>query len=120
MSRLRSLRRFDVQARYAAATAVGSILPLAAALMIVMRNYNFDLRQIVYRQNTYVVALLACLGLSALAGIAACVLGFNSADQRVNDRPKLSWLGFFLGGGVVTLDLVILVAFFMLRMKQPG
>jgi len=120
MRRFDSLRRFDVQARYAAAMALGSILPMVAAVTIVMRNYNGDLRQIVYRQNTYVVALLACLGVSAFLGIVASILGFNSADQRVNDKPKLSWLGFFLGVGVVTLDVLILVAFVMLRLQQPG
>ncbi len=120
MSRFSSLRRFDVQARFAAAAALSSILPMAAAVTIAMRNYNDALRQIVYKQNSYAMALLACLAVSATLGIVASILGFNSADQRVNDKPRLSWMGFFVGGGVVALDIVILIAFVMLRLKQPG
>lgn len=115
-----SLRRFDVQAKYAAVLAVVSVLPLLAAIAVALRNYKSDLGRIIYQNSGYAMALLGCaaaaMGLSAIA----VVLGFNSAGQRINEKQNLSWLGFFLGGSVLTLSFIVVIAFWMLRINKPG
>jgi hypothetical protein len=50
----------------------------------------------------------ACTLLLAIVGFG---LGLNSAGQRRNDKPKLSWIGFFLGAGVLCLALILFIFF---------
>ncbi len=118
---LLSLRRYDVQAKYAAILAGVSTPPVLVAAYLLLRNYHADLGQIVYgAQGSFVLALSACVLLSTVPGALGFVFGWSSAGQRRNDKPVCSWIGFFLGGGVVTLNLIILIAFSMLRIKSPG
>ena len=58
--------------------------------------------------------MVLCSSLPAFVGF---VLGWNSAGQRRNDKPMRSWVGFFVGGGVVTLDVVLMLAFYLLRLQ---
>jgi NO-binding membrane sensor protein with MHYT domain len=115
------LRRYDAQARYAAVLAVLSVVPAVMAVTLALRNYQRELGQIVYGQGGYFVpALLGCvLGSVASAGLAF-VLGWSSLGQRRNDRPARSWIGFFVGGVVLTLNLIVLIAFWMLRLQRPA
>ena len=115
-----SLRRYDVQARYACALSLVSILPFAAAAIATWQRYDGGLGQIVYGSvGYYIPAVLACILLSLVSGTIGCLLGFNSAGQRRNDKQGRSWTGFFLGGSVLTLDLILLCAFYFLRLPQP-
>lgn len=99
--------------------AIVSVIPLLAALYLVWRNYNHQLGQIVYgSKGTYIMLLLGCVGASSLPGFIGFVLGWSSAGQRRNETPTKSWIGFFLGAGVLTINFVILLAFWMLRLKQ--
>ena len=116
-----SLRRFDVQANYAVVLACVSVLPFLGALSLAWRNYRHDLGQIVYgAQGYFVVVFLGCVLLSVLPSGVGFLLGWSSAGQRRNDKPARSWLGFFIGGSVLTFNLILLIAFYMLRWKQPG
>ena len=116
-----SLRRFDVQAKYAAILAGFSVVPFIGAAGLVWRNYRHEFGQIVYgAQGRFVLAFLGCVLLSMLPGVLGFLLGWSSAGQRRNDKPLRSWLGFFLGGVVVTLNLILVIAFFMLRWQYPG
>jgi len=117
---LASLRKYEVQAGYAAGLAILSVIPLVATIFLMLRNYHSDVRQIVYQSNNYAFAVLGCIGLSVLSGFLGCLLGYNSAGERRNDRPKRSWIGFLLGGFVITLNVIALVAFVMLRFNHPG
>ena len=115
-----SLRRYDVQARYASVLALASILPFAAAAIATLQRYNSSLGQIVYgAAGYYVPAVLACILLSIVPAALGCLLGFNSAGQRRNDRQGRSWTGFFVGGAVLTFDLILLIALYMLRLEKP-
>ncbi len=116
---LSNLRRFDVQAKYAAVLAVVSVVPLFSALFLVWRNYNHQLGQIVYGSGgSFIIMLLGCVVASSLPSFSGFVLGWSSAGQRRNETPTKSWIGFFLGAGVLTTNFVILIAFWMLRLKQ--
>lgn len=114
-----SLRRYDVQARYGCALSIFSALPLLAGACLIWRNYDSLLGQIIYQSRLYTPVLAACLLVSMAAGGLGCVFGFSSAGQRRNDKPVRSWVGFFVGGGVLTFDVILLIAFQMLRFEQP-
>ena len=114
------LRRFDVQADFAIATAFVAALPCLAALGLAFRNFQREWGQIVYgAKGFFLPAFLGCLVLSILLGAVAFALGLNSAGHRRNDKQARSWAGFFVGGTVLTADLILLIAFFMLRFESP-
>ncbi len=116
-----SLRRFDVQARLAPVVAGISVLPLAGAGFGVIKRFNRDLGQIVYGSGSWFeVAFMVCVLSAMLLGGVAFLLGWSSAGQRRNDKPTRSWVGFFLGGAVATFGLVLLIAFYMLRLKTSA
>ncbi len=117
---LSKLRRFDVQAKTAFALALISVCPCVAGAYLLVRNYHHELGQVVYRGDSYFFpAFLVCLIASLAPSAIAFLLGLSSAGQRRNDRPTRSWIGFFVGGLIATVDLVLLLAFLMLRFQQP-
>lgn len=113
-----SLRRYDVQATYAFKLAVLSIVPLIAVIVLTLRNYEGDLAQIVYGSKKYLLVHHACLILALVPSFAAVALGWSSAGERRNDRQRKSWIGFFVGGSVFTVALILGIAFYMLRLEQ--
>ena len=114
------LRRYDVQANYGFVLSLVSVIPLLGAAWLASRNYQHELGQIVYgSKGIFLPAFLGCLILSAGPSAVGFWLGLSSADQRRNDRSARSWIAFFIGGGVLTLNLILLAAFLMLRLQQP-
>lgn len=114
------LRRFDVQANYALGLALGSVVPLLGAISLAIKNYNPDVGQIIYgSKGSFVIAYFGCVLASALSAGVGFFFGLNSAGQRRNDKPARSWAGFFLGGSVLTADIILTLAFLILRFKQP-
>ena len=115
------LRRYDVQANYAFGLSLASVIPFVVAAWLAFTRYDGTLGQIIHgEQGQFVPAFAGCVLLSMIPGTLGFLLGWNSAGQRRNDKPGRSWIGFFLGGGVLTLDLVLLLAFFMLRLERPA
>lgn len=113
------LRRFDVQASYACVLSLVSVVPFAGAAALALRNYSHELGQIVYgKEGMWLPAFAACLLLSMAPSAVGMLLGWSSAGQRRNDRPVRSWVGFFVGGGVFTFDLILSIAFWMLRLQH--
>ena len=114
---LGGLRRYDVQAKYAFGLAMVSIAPCLAALWLGWSRFKPDLGRIVYgSQGRFDVAIFGCVLLSMASAAVGFFMGWNSAGQRRNDQSARSWVAFFVGGGVLTLDLVVLIAFFMLHL----
>ena len=114
------LRRYDVQARYALVSSLASLLPFLAALWLAASRYDRDLHQIVYgAHGRFVLVFIGCVLVSMVPGSIGFVLGWSSAGQRRNDKPVRSWIGFFVGGAVVTFNAILLVAFYLLRLKHP-
>ncbi len=117
---LQGLRRYEVQARYALALAVLSAVPGVAALVLGLTRFDAMLGRIVYGSHgRFVPAFVGCVFLSMIPAALGFVLGLSSAGQRRNDRSGLSWIGFFLGGTVLSIDLILLIAFYMLRLERP-
>ncbi len=118
---LRNLRRYDVQAKYAFALAMVSIVPSIAALWMGWRRFDADLGRIIYgSQGRFMLAFVGCVALSMAPAALGFVMGWSSAGQRRNDQSRRSWIAFFVGGGVLTLNVVLLIAFFMLRLQPQG
>lgn len=93
-----------------------SVLPFLGAALLVTLRYEADIGRIVYGDKGLLVPLLlGCLAASILLGGLGFVLGFNSAGQRRNERSTQSWIAFFLGASICTMDLIMLLAFVMLR-----
>jgi hypothetical protein len=115
---LEKLRRYDWQARYAVWLAVAAVLPFLAGAYLAASRYDGVLGQIIYGANGRFVPAFAVSVLASLVpATCAFFLGLNSAGQRRNDRSAWSWIGFFLGGLIATFDLVLLIAFLMLRLR---
>lgn len=112
------LRRYDLQARWAAWLAGFSTLPFLAAAYLVISRYESVLGRIVYgAEGRFLPVFAASVLLSLAIAAAGAALGLSSAGQRRNDKSTLSWFGFFGGGLIATLDLVMLLAFYMLRLQ---
>ena len=117
---LEHLRRYDVQASYACVLSTVSAVPLLGAAALAFRNYHHDLGQIIYgSKGFFLPAFGGCLLLSMVPAAIGMLLGWSSAGQRRNDKPMHSWIGFFVGGGILTFDLILLIAFWMLHLQQP-
>lgn len=111
-----SLRRYDVQAKYARNLSLVSIIPALAAVGLIVRNYDSTIPGIVYSSDRpFTLILLFCLGSAGLLGAISVVLGLSSAGQRRNDKSSQSWIGFFVGSAVVSLCIVMFFAFWKLR-----
>lgn len=115
------LRRYDVQASWGCVLSLFSAVPMLGALLLTYRNYRHDLGQIVYgAQGIWLPAFAACVLASMIVAGVGFVFGWSSAGQRRNDKQGRSWIGFFAGGAVLTVDLIVLLAFVMLRFQQPA
>jgi len=114
------LKRFDIQANIALTLALVSAVPFVGAMALAIRNYDGNLVQITYGSGSkFAPLLLGCLLLSMAPGFVGFLLGLNSAGQRRNEKSNRSWMGFFIGGLVLTLDFILLLAFWKLRFEIP-
>ena len=111
-------RRYEVQAAWSIGLACISLGPMAGAAWLAWRNYDHQLGRIVFGSEGYF--LLTFAGGVFVSGILAVIgfaLGWNSAGQARNDRSGASWAGFFLGGSVLSANIILLLALYMLRLK---
>ncbi len=115
---LDKLRRYEAQASVAQWLAVAAVLPMLFAAWLVFSRYDGQTARIVYgAKGLFAPGFLSGLAASGAPAAVAFVLGWNSAGQRRNNREKSSWIGFFLGGGVLTADVIMVLAFAMLRLR---
>jgi len=117
---LSNLRRHDVQARYAFVLVMLSLPPCASALWLGWTRFDATLGRIIYGAGgRFLPAFMGCVLMSIAPAALGFILGISSAGQRRNDQSGRSWLAFFLGGTVLTVDLILLIAFYMLRLARP-
>jgi len=112
------LRRYEVQAACSLVLALVSAAPAAVAGFLAFRNYDEQLGRIIYGFKGYFLAsFAACVVLSMAVAFLGFAMGWNSAGQPRNDRSGASWAGFFLGGTILSLNIILLLAFYMLRLR---
>lgn len=111
-----SLRRYDTQARFGLVLALLSAGSLVVLTFMVFRHFNTNDFTIIYGPFRKLVVLISGL-VTILLAAGGFGFGLNSAGQRRNDKPVLSWIGFFVGAAVFCLA-VILLFFFMKQGQQ--
>jgi len=110
-------RRFDVQARYSLIVSLAAIVPLTAAAYAGFSRYDHQLRAISFgKTGMFRPAFLVCIALACLLAATGAALGFNSAGQRRNDQQNKSWTGFFIGMAALSLSIIVLAAFWFLKL----
>ena len=113
-----NLRRFEVQARLGLYLSIAAALPLLVAGYLVVKRFKPELGQIVYGSGgKFLPAFFGMVLISMVPSFVGFVLGLNSAGQRRNEASNQAWLGFFVGGTVLTLNIILVLAFLMLRFK---
>jgi len=113
-----AFRRYDVQATYAMIFSLVGVPTCLAAGVFLIQRYDSKMGQIVYgSKGMFVPALAVCLALSLLPAFVGFLFGLSSAGQRRNDKQSRSWIGFFVGGLVCTLDVIMVLAFVLLRFE---
>ncbi len=119
-----SLSRYDTQARVSVLVSAVSCIFLA---MLTVFVFSIDKGLKLLDKSQYIVTyghtrrllVLGCGGAAILLAVIGFGMGLNSAGQRRNDKPTLSWLGFFLGAMVLCLA-AILLFFFQTRGEPIG
>ena len=110
-----SLRRYDTQARlglWLSLLAAGGLVVMAA---IIFRHFNPADRTVVYGPLRKILVLGSGMT-TILLSVGGFGFGLNSAGQRRNDKPVLSWIAFFVGAAVCCL--AVLLLFFFLKQGQ--
>lgn len=115
---MRSLRRYDVQAKVALLISVLSALSLAALGVILLRNYQPDLRAIQFgTRSLYGPIVFGTTAVTMLLSFTGVVMGFNSAGQRRNEMQARSWIAFFLGIAVLSGSIIAFFIFWYWQLK---
>jgi hypothetical protein len=112
-----SLRRYDVQANWSVLLSIAAVIPLIAVLGLLYRNYNAQLNVILFGNQAYMLCVVAGVGAAMLFSMVGILLGFNSAGQRRNEQQRRSWAGFFIGAFMMSLAIIVLAAFWFLKMR---
>jgi hypothetical protein len=111
-------RRYEVQAIWSIGLASASLGPTLIAAWLALRNYESQLGRIVYGSDGFfLITFAACVVASIAVAFLGFVLGWNSAGQTRNDRSAISWVGFFLGGAALSTNVILMLAFYMLRLR---
>jgi len=111
-------RRYEIQAVWSVGLALVSLGPTLAAAWLAHRNYNDQLGRIVYgTSGFFLISFAACVVVSLAVAFLGFALGWSSAGQTRNDRSAASWAGFFLGGTALSVNIILMLAFFMLRLR---
>lgn len=109
-------KTYEDQARLSVIlAAIGCVCAVVAAVAVLKR---FEPEQFWVKYGSHSM-LLPVLGATLLLALGASVTGFfvalHSAGQRRNKRSRLSWTGFFLNAGVITITLSIAIFFALAR-----
>lgn len=105
-----SLRRYDHQAIMSLTMSLISVLSLLGLAVILVQNMKWD-EMIIYYGSSRKMAVMAGTAVTLLLSAIGFGFGFNSVGQRRNEKQKLSWLGFFIGAGVISLTLILFILF---------
>ncbi len=108
-----SLRRYDVQARVSVILSLTSAATLMVLTVFVLQRMDFGEFVIVYGPLRR-IAVMGCTAVTLLLSAIGFGMGLNSVGQRRNDKQGLSWIGFFVGAGVLCLALIV---FFLFRIR---
>jgi hypothetical protein len=110
------LKAYENQARLSIMLGVISAAAALAGAALVAQRFSFEHFWTSYNAKTIrLPMILATILVALVAGAAGVLLGLNSAGQRRNSKSKLSWTGFFLNAGMITLALCVFVFFWITK-----
>lgn len=108
-----TLRKVENQAQVSILASLLSVLPWAAMTFFILKNMWPNKEWVFYYGSKGKAGILICSALALLLSTIGFGLGLNSAGQRRNEKQQLSWIGFFIGGMILTLTIVVLALFFV-------
>lgn len=106
-----SLRRFDTQARVSVIVSLASVVSLIAMVLLLLRNFAWSEGVIFYGNPAYKLIIYGAAFMTMVLAASGFGFGLSSAGQRRNDKPQLSWTGFFIGAAILCLTVVLLFLF---------
>lgn len=108
-----SLRRYDTQARLSVILSLASVVTLIGQVFAIWRERSPDPKEtMTFYYGPYAkIAIWSVTAITLMLAIAGFGMGLSSAGQRRNNRQKLSWIGFFVGAGVLVLTLIVFAVF---------
>lgn len=112
-----SLRRFDVQAKYALVISMSATLGVLALLVLIFRNFRIAEVAVVYGgKSMFAPAVFVVTALTLLVAATGAMLGFNSAGQKRNPFNKRSWTAFFVGTATASATIILFGVFWFCRL----
>jgi hypothetical protein len=113
-----TLRRFDTQARVGLALSLAGVALLLVQLVFVLNIHKgfegVDWEQwMIYHSANRKLAIFAVSLATLAVALAGVGFGYNSAGERRNDKQGMSWAAFFIGAAVMSVALILIIAFRM-------
>ncbi len=113
-----SMRRYDVQAKYAMFASIGAIVGVAGLFVLISRNFHSLERAIVFsRTSMFAPAVFVVTAATLLLAATGTLMGFNSAGQKRNEKNKQSWIAFFIGIATASLTIILFGAFWAYKLQ---
>lgn len=110
------LKAAETHSRLSVACGVASGLAALFALWMLSRNYEGSAKFVYYSQSgLWLPIFLVAILFGLLFGAGGFLLGLTSAAKKRNALTRLSWIGFFVSAGMVTLTLCAGVFFYFTR-----
>lgn len=110
------LKSYENQAKLSVFLGFFSLAAAIGVVAMLGRNFSAEHFYVTYSSSGLWFPMLgAGMGLGLLAGAVGFFVGLNSAGQRRNNRSSLSWQGFFLNAGVITILMSAAIFFFFTR-----
>ena len=101
-----SFSRPDSQARLSAVLSLLSCVTLAGLVFLMKRHLDWKQMVISYGRTRGLI-IQATFAVTLLLAASGTYVGWSSVGERRNDKPTLSWLGFFVGAAVISLAFIL-------------
>jgi hypothetical protein len=110
-----NLKAYENQARVSVILALGAVIGSIGAAYLMIRVYSPDYGIPIKMMGTRFILIMAGLGGAFALATIGFFFGFHSAGQKRNSMSRLSWMGFFLNAGAITLALSLLAIFWFMK-----
>ncbi len=112
----KGLSSYEGQAKLSVIFGLVAGVAALALVFFVMQRFNFESMRVEYGAGSSRKFLIVGAAFISLAvAFMGAMAGYNSAGQRRNSTPKLSWMGFFLNSAVLLVALCMFVFWYLAR-----
>lgn len=109
-----NLKTYEGQAKASVILAVISLLCSITAAVGILQRFSFEQFEIILKSKRFAM-IMAVIGVAVIAGAIGFFMGLSGAGEKRNKASQLSWMGFFLNAGVITLALSLLAFFYLTK-----